>query len=244
MIHSRSIRAEASLIILLAVVLLGGGAWGLSKTKWFHGESKRAATSTKTTEELLAAQAAQGAAAAAYVQTMGDVVTTLPESREKDFLGRAGGIALSYLPKPDPQKVIEAQALKIAVLTGQLELANQLTASALHRAELADQRTVRAITAKQKSDLALEQAAAEARGAEQQAFWLACIAAAAGVLYLWTKLSHVSPLSLSAAVRDLREGTTEPNAAIAAIDANVTPFQQANVALNHWLRRKASKIFS
>lgn len=237
-------RGSAAVIVLLGVLLLGGGAWGLSKTKLFHGESKRADASSKTTEELLAAQAAQGAAAAAYVKTMGDVAATLPESRERDFLGRAGGIALSYLPKPDPQKIIEAQNLKIAVLSGQLELANRLTGDALQRAEAADQRTARAISGKRASDLALQQAAAEARGAEQQAFWLMLLAGALVALYIWTKLSHVSPLTLSGVVRDIRTGTKEDDPAIRALDTATTPFQQMNVALMHWFRDKFAKVKS
>jgi hypothetical protein len=237
-------RGEATLLILLAVVLLGGGAFGLSKTKWFHGESKRAKSSTETTAALVSTTEAQGAAAAAVLTKIGEANTTAPDSRERDFIARAVPIGLGFLPAPDPQKLLELERLKVAVLTGQLATATTLNDNLLADGAKLRRDYAAALAAKRASDLALEQAAAEARGAEQQAFWLTCIAAAAAALYLWTKLSHVSPLSLSAAVRDLREGTTEPNAAIAAIDANVTPFQQANVALNHWLRRKFTKIFS
>ncbi len=237
-------RGAATLLIVGIIALLGVGGWGLSKTKLFHGESKRADESAKTTAELLAAQNAQGAAAAAYVQTMGDVAATLPESRERDFLGRAGGIALSYLPKPDPQKVIEAQALKIAVLSGQLELANKLTGDALTRAEQADRRTSQAISSKRASDLALQEAAAETRGAEQQAFWLMLVAIAAGVLWVYNKLTHLSPGALATAVADIRNGTGEQNSAIAALDGVTTPTQQMMVRANVWTKSKLAKLFS
>lgn len=237
-------RGLAFLPVLGILALLGVGGWGLSKTRFFHGESKRADASTKTTEELLAAQNAQGAAAAAYTQTAGEVVSTLPESREKDYLGRALGISLSYLPKPDPQKIIEAQNLKIAVLSGQLELANKLTGYALTRAEAADRRTAQAISSKRASDLALQESAAEARGAEQQAFWLMLVAIAAGVLWIYNKLTHLSPGALATAVADIRNGTGEQNSAIAALDGVTTPTQQMMVKANVWFKSKLAKLFS
>jgi len=241
-LSSQRAAIDGGLIILL--LLLGGGAWGVSKTKWFHGESKRAATSSATTTALVDSSEAQGAAAAAVLTKIGEANTTAPLSRERDFIARAVPIGLGFLPSPDPQKLLEMERLKVAVLEGKLE-----TAAALNDNLLADGAKLRrdyaaALAAKRASDLALEQEAAKSRGAEQQAFWLTLVTGAAAALYLWTKLSHVSPLSLSAAVRDLREGTTEPNAAIASLDANLTPFQQGNVALNHWIRRKLSKIFS
>lgn len=237
-------RGLAFLPVLGILALLGVGGWGLSKMRFFHGESKRADVSTKTTEELLAAQNAQGAAAAAYAQTAGEVVSTLPESREKDYLGRALGISLSYLPKPDPQKIIEAQNLKIAVLSGQLELANKLTGDALTRAEAADRRTAQAISSKRASDLALQESAAEARGAEQQAFWLTILVVAALALWLYTKVTHVSPGALASAVADMRNGTNEPNTAIAALDSITTPLQQQMVRGNAWFKSKLGKLFS
>ena len=132
------------------------------KGGWFSGESKRAKESTKTTTALIGAQDNAGASAAAYVATMGGVVATLPESKERAFLSQAGTIALSYLPAPDPKKLLEAEQLKNAFLSGQLELANTLTANALQDSGKARQALARAISAKRASDLALEEAAAEA----------------------------------------------------------------------------------
>ncbi len=238
----KSARASAALIVLLAVALVGGGSWAAIKGGWFSGQSKRAKTSTATTTALVNAQDASGSAAAAYVTTMASVAATLPESKETAFIGKAGAIALSYLPAPDPQKLLEAERLKVAYLAGQLELANTLTANALQDSGRAKQELARAISAKRASDLALEEAAAEARGAESQKFLFLCIALAAGALYIWTKLSHVSPLTLSAAIQDMRTGLTEPNTAIAAINSATTPFQQMNVRAMYWLRDKLSKV--
>ncbi len=240
----KSTRSSVAILVLLGVMLFGGGAWGLSKTHWFDGRSKQAATSTQTTETLIAANAAQGGAAAAYVQVMGEVAATLPASKEKDYLGRAGGIALSYLPTPDPKKIIEAQALKIAVLNGQLELADKLTGTALQRASEADMRAARAISAKRASDLALETAAAKALGAEQNQFWLMLLAVAAVALWGYTKLTHLSPGSLARVVADIKGGTTEANVALQAIDSATSPLQQWVTKGNVWFNSKVAKLFS
>ncbi len=237
-----STRSSVAVLVMLGVLLLGGGAWGMSKTHWFDKRSKQAATSTNTTTELLASNAAQGGAAAAYVQTMGEVAATLPESKEKDYLGRAGTIALSYLPKPDPQKIIEAQALKIAVLSGQVELANKLTGTALQRASDAEQRAARAIAGKRASDLAMEQAAAQALGAEQNQFYLTIIAIVIAIGWVWTKATHASPLALSRFMQDVKSGTAETNPTVAALDGALTPFQQMNIKAMVWARDKLGKL--
>lgn len=240
----KSQRGEVTLIVLLAVLVLGGGAWGLSKTKWFHGDSKRAKTSTETTDALLAAKDKQAAVAAASVVKIGEANTTAPESPNKVFIGREVPVALASLPPPDAEALLAAERRKAAILEGRLIEADKLYGEAMKSAAQYQQEAARAIAAKRASDLALEQAAGEARGAEQQAFWFMLIAGAAVALYVWTKLSHISPLSLSAAVRDIREGTGETNPAIAALDSNTTPFQQLNVALMHWARKKLDKLKS
>ena len=235
-------RGEALTIVLLAIVLLGGGAWGLSKTKWFDGASRRAATSTQTSETLIAAQQKQAAVAAASVVKIGEANAIAPDSPSKTFIGREVPVALASLPPADIEALIAAERRKAAVLEGRLVEADRLYGDAMKRADEYQQALARAISAKRASDLALQQAAAQELGAEQQAFWMMLLAGAAGVLYLWTKLSHVSPLSLSRAVAEIRTGDSEPNASIASLDGAITPFQQANVAMMHWARNKLSKL--
>lgn len=239
-----NIRGEAATIILLAVVLLGGGAWGLSKTKWFHKGTKRAQTSTETTQQLVAASEAQSSKAAAVFQKIGETNAEAPVSPQQRVIARFVPIGLSFSGAPDPAFLLELEKLKVAELTGKLAQADKIAGTLMLDAAAARQDLARAIAAKRASDLALEQAAAHARGAEQQAFWFMLVAGTCAALYVWTKLSHISPLSLSAAVRDIRTGTGETNPAIAALDANVTPFQQMNVALMHWFRRKFSNLQS
>lgn len=233
----------AWLPVLLVIALIGSG-YGAVKGGWFSGESKRAKTSTQTTQDLVSAEAAPGASAAAYVQEMTTVAATLPESKEKAFLGRAGSIALSYLPAPDPVKLLEAERLKNAFLSGQLELANTLTANALQDAGAMQKKLTQAIAAKRASDMALEEAAAEARGANENKFWLMLVAAAGVALYLYTKLTHVSPGSLARIVADIRGGTVETNPALQSIDALTTPVQQWMTRGNVWFNAKLAKLFS
>lgn len=240
----KSTRAAIPLLILGLVALLGVGGWGAVHYGMFSSQTKLAKTSTQTTQALVSAETASGGAAAAYLTQMTSVAATLPESKEKAFLGQAGVIALSYLPAPDPVKLLEAEKLKNAFLSGQLELAQNLTASALQDSGKAKQELARAISAKRASDMALEEAAAEARGEAEQKFWFMCIAIAAGALYLWTKLSHISPFALSRAVADMKAGTVEANPNIAALDGALSPFQQLNTKAMVWLRSKFSKVTS
>lgn len=235
-------RGEALTIVLLAIVLLGGGAWGLSKTKWFDGASRRAQTSTQTTDALVAAKDKQAAVAAASVVKIGEANAVAPDSPSKTFIGREVPVALASLPPADIEALIAAERRKVAVLEGRLVEADRLYGDAMKRADEYQQAAARAIAAKRASDLALQQAAAQALGAEQQAFWFMLLAGAAGVLYLWTKLSHVSPLSLSRAVAEIRTGNAETNPAIAALDGAITPFQQANTKAMVWVRNKLAKL--
>jgi hypothetical protein len=234
-------RGEATTVVILVVALLGLGGWGLSKTKWFHRESKRAATSTETTAALVATTDERAAKAAAVLTKIGETNAEAPASPQQRVIARFVPIGLSLTGEPDPAFLLDLERLKVAELTGRLAQANALNTEILGDTARLRQDYARALAAKRASDLALEQAAAAARAAEQQAFWFMLLAGVAVVLYLWTKLSHVSPLSLSAFARDIRTGAREPDA-IAALDANTTPFQQMNVALHHWFRTKLDAV--
>lgn len=239
-----SARASVAVIVLLAVALLGGGGYAAIKGGWFDGATKRAKTSTETTAALVGAQTASGGAAAAYVATMGAVIADLPESKERAFLGKAGVIALSYLPAPDPAKLLEAEKLKVAFLTGQLELANSLTANALQDSGRAKQELTRAISAKRASDAALEESAAEARGANSEKFLFMAVALLAAGLWIYTKMTSVGAGSMARIVADIRSGTTESNPALAAIDTHTNSATQWATRGNVWFNAKLARIFS
>lgn len=240
----RSTKGIANVVIILAVVLLGGGAWGISKTKWFSGDSRRAKTSTETTADLIAAKDKQGAVAAASVVKIGEANQAAPDSPAKAFIAREVPVALASLPAPDVQALIAAEQRKVAVMEGRLAEADRLYGDAMKRADEYQKEAQRAVAAKRAADLKLEQAAAETRGAEQQKFWFMCLAIAAFVLWAYVKITHISPGSLARAVADIRSGTGETNPAIQALDSATTPLQQWIVRGNAWFNSKVRKLVS
>ncbi len=237
-----STRSSVAVLVMLGVLLLGGGAWGISKTKWFHGESKRAATSTSTTNDLLAAKDKQGAVAAASVVKIGEANQVAPESPSRSFIAREVPVALASLPPPDADALLAAERRKAAVLEGRLVEADKLYGDAIKLAGEYQKEAARAVAAKRASDLALEQAAAETRGAEQNQFWLTLLAIAVGLLWAWTKLTHASPLALSRFVQDVKSGTGETNPTVAALDGALSPLQQLNIKAMVWARDKLGKL--
>jgi len=229
-------RGEISLLVLGIIALLGVGGWGLSKTKFFHGESKRADQSTKTTEALVSTQEKAASVAAASVVKIGEANQTAPESPEKLFIGREVPVALASLPKPDSEALLAAERRKTAVLEGRVVEANALYGQAMQRADQIQRELAKAIAAKRAADLALEEAAAESRGAEQQAFWAICGLGAIAALYLWVKITHFSPGQIATLVTDIRSGQTEPNQALAALDNVSSGLQQKIVRTLHKLK--------
>lgn len=237
-------RAEVTLTVLLIIGVLGLGGWGLSKTKFFDKRSKQAETSKETTEELIRSKDEQSANAAASVTKIVEANATAPDSWQKDFIGMEGSLALGFLQKPSPQALIRAEARLRAVAEGERDEARRLYGLESVRASDAEQRAARAIAAKRAADLALIEAAAKERGAEQQSFWFMLLAGAAAILWIYTKISHVSPGALARAVADIRSGSGESDPAIVAIDSVTTPTQQMMTKANFWLNSKVAKIFS
>lgn len=230
-------------IIVLGVIALLGGGLAVLKPSWMHGDSKRAKTSTQTTEALVSATNAQGGAAAAVLVKIGEANGTAPDSKEKSFISAAVPIGLSYLPKPDPEKLLEMEKLKTAFLTGQLELAQTLTVSAYQQAEDAQKATARALAAKRASDAELSQVAAERLGEERTKNIMVVVAVLAVVLYLYVRITFIHPGSLATAINDMRSGTAELNPAIAAIDSALTPLQQTMTKAHAKFQNFIAKVF-
>ena len=227
---TKSNRAETTLLILAILGLLGLGALGLSKTKMFNGDSKRAASSAETTSTLVDTTNKQSAVAAASVVKIGEANSEAPDSPTKNFISREVPLVLAALPAPDIQALIQAEKRKVAVMEGRLQEASLLYGDAIKRVERLEREKSQALSAKRASDQELLQVAAERLGAEQQAFWAFIIAGAVGVLYLYTKLTHLSPHALASAVLDIRGGSIESNHAIQALDGVTTRLQQKMVS--------------
>lgn len=228
--HFRSTRGIAPAIILIAVLVSGLGLW-IAKPKIIHGASKRAAASTKSTERLVTAVDKQGAEAAASVAKIGEANAVAPDSPSKEFIAREVPVAQSKLPAPDPAALIEAEKRRAAVMQGRAEEAEKLYATAMQRAATLEKERSAALVARREADLALEQSAAEQRGAERQRdiFILAGVLAVG--LYVYTKVTHLSPGAIASVVSDIRNGK-DP---VTAIDVVAGPLRQKLVSfLHHW----------
>lgn len=233
-------RGEALTIVLLCIVVLGGAAFGLSKTKWFNGESKRAEASKAATVKVEAttvkvddAKEAQGSAAAAYVVEIGDANTTAPDSKEKQFIAAAVPISLSFLPSADPKKLLEAQQLKVAFLQGQLALANTLTDAALKDSAKLKQSLDRALTERdsaqqqrRQADATISEAAAANLALDQQRTGAIVIIVLLVGLYAYARIFSISPKSLGLIAADVRAGMP----AIQAMNENLAPWLHKHVA--------------
>jgi len=211
-------------LILLVIVLLGAGGYGLSKTKWFNGDAKRATQSTETTANLLSINAERDGKIASVFTAIGVTNSEAPESQQRRVIGRFVPVGLSLVSAPpDPAFLLELEKLKVAELSGKLSQADRINDALLRDAGATQRELAKAIAAKRASDQALEWAAAEKLGAEKQAFWFMLAAAGAAILYVYTKVTHLSPGALAEAVSDIRK---DPTQAIAAIDGVTTRLQQ------------------
>ena len=111
--------------VIVALALLAGVAW-FAKPSLFPGQSKRAAASTQATAAVEATTNAQGASAAASVAKIGEANAAAPASPARDFIGREVPMALSRLPAPDPQALLEAEKRRVDVMQGRLYEARRL----------------------------------------------------------------------------------------------------------------------
>ena len=199
-------KAFAFLPVLIGIAVVGVAGLFVAKPKFLHGDSRRAAASTEATAAVDAAVTKQGAEAAASVVKIGEANATAPDSKEKDFIAREVPVALAKLPAPDAQALIEAERRKAAVLAGQLEAVSRLYDQALKRADVLERERAAALAERRAADLRLEQAAAEALGAERtRNGFIFCGVLAVG-LYLYVKLTHFSPSAIAEAVADIKAG--------------------------------------
>ena len=215
----RTIRGEVATVALVAVAAVALLAWIFKPAK-LDGESRRAEAGKKATaavvasiEDTDAAHKAQGAAAAASVAKIGEAAAALPASPAADFIAREVPLALGYLPAPDPAALLAAERRRVAVLSGQLEEARRLYATAyadaqaaLERANRAEAARDAALSDRQRADAAIAEAAAAnlalARRSRLQWLGIGTLAAVAG--FLW--FTGIRPATIGAALASVRAG--------------------------------------
>ncbi len=221
---SNSKKGIALALVLAIVAVLGlGGAWALPKI--YHGDTARAKQSTEATAALLAAANKQGATAAAKITTVKEVAETLPDSREKEFIGRETGSALGDLPKPDPDARLKSIERKIAVLSGDISKVASLYEKDRENSLKLQKELDQAVAERQAVDEKLTIVAAERKGAETQRniAIVFVVLLGAGVAYL--KIFGISRATGGRMLADMRAGM-DP---VQAFDTHLAPWMHAEV---------------
>jgi hypothetical protein len=178
--------------IVIVVVALGALAGFIWKPMLFPGASKRAATSTKTTEELVKASDHMAATAAANVVLMAKENANTPESPSRDFINREAEVALSRLPAPDPKELIEAEKRRVAILQGKLDVAMKFYNEAAKTSAKLQEEKNEALEAKRQADLALERAAAAEHARTLQLMGAGVVVVIIAAAWFWLKLNGIS----------------------------------------------------
>lgn len=223
-------KGEATAAILLVVALVGGLAYFFGP-KVLHGDSRRASSSAAATAAVEEAANAQGSAAAASVVKIGEANSVAPTSPARDFISKEVPVALSYLPAPDPEKLLEAERRRSAVMEGRLDEARRLYETSAKQAARMQEERDRALAQRRAVDMELVEVAAARRAAERQRMALIAIAVLLGAAWVYAKVFSITPATLGRIAADVRAGGSP----IAAMDANLAPWLHANV-------RKASQL--
>lgn len=240
----KSIRAFATLLALGIIALIGAGSYGAIHFGLFSGESKRAKVNNETTEKLLDTNATKDAKAGSVFQAIGNTNSRAPDSPQKRVIARFSLIGLSLTGAPDDGFLLELEKLEKAEIQGKLDQAEKINAVIMNDTAEMRRELARAIADKRASDVKIQQAADKDAARDGDEFILFCVAIAAAALWLYTKITHVSPGSLARIVSDIRSGTAETNPALQSIDALTSPLQQWMVKGNVWFNSKVQKLFS
>lgn len=220
-------RAFAFLPVLIGVVVVGIAGLFVARPKILHGDSQRAAASTEATSQVVATVNKQGAEAAASIAVIAEANASAPASLERDFIAREAPVALAKLPAPDPAALLEAERRKVAILEGKNAEAEKLYAVALNRAAELQKQKDAAIAQRQAVDLKLEQTAAERLGESRQFNRMALALALLCGLFLYVKITHLSPGAVAELATDLKAGKHP----LDALDGVTSRMQQRFVRL-------------
>lgn len=218
-------RGAVSLLVIVAVALLGVGGLWVAKPALFGGASKRAANSTAATVALEQAVNAQGAAAAASVTKIAEANAQAPESPARAFIGQEAPVALSRLPAPDPKALLEAERRRAAVMEGRLDEARRLYETAATQSAKLQRERDEALAARRAADLALEQAAAAEHARTVQAMGAGLLALLAAAAFIYVKVYSITPEAIGRVAADVRAGIPAGQ----ALDTHLAPRLHARV---------------
>lgn len=184
----RNQKGMTGIEIAVALAVLGALGW-FAAPKVFHGASRRAENSAQATQALEQATQAQGASAAASVAKIGEAAAMAPDSPAIDFIRQETPVALAKLPAPDAQALLDAERRRAAVMEGKFELAKSLYVQAFERAEKLQVERDRALEARRRADVALQEAAAAERASLIQAMVLTVVAIVVLGLWAWARVN-------------------------------------------------------
>lgn len=214
-------RGSALIIAVVAMGLIGLATW-IFRPAFTHGESRRAAESTKTTAQLESAYNKAGAVAAASVNQISQVASTLADSREKTFLTQESSVAASSLPPPDPIALWASERRKNAVLEGQVQLSQKLYSDSLKNSDKLNHDLEEAKADKRAIDLELETVASAHLAATRQRNILIAVVVVLFVLFAYARITRIGPGAMGEAVADIKAGIHP----IQALDGVTSRFQQ------------------
>jgi hypothetical protein len=223
--HSTKVQGIAALGVIGIIAGLGLIAGWVLKPSLFPGASKRAAVSTKTTEELIKATDHMAAAAAANVVLMARENANTPDTPSKDFINREAEVALSRLPAPDPKELIEAEKRRVAILQGKLDVAMKLYNKAAETSAKLQVEKDEAVAAKRESDTALEKAAAAEHARTMQLVGAGVVVFILFAGFVYLKLHSIGPGTMGQIVARIRQGE-QP---VALFDEYLPKFLQKKV---------------
>lgn len=206
-------RGSATIIAIVLVALLGGGLF-VFRPAFLHGDSRRAKESAAATVAVERTAGAQGGAAAASIQKIGEANQEAPLSPSRDFIAREVPLALSYLPKPDPAKLLEAERRKVAVMEGQIAEARRLYEDAAKTSAALQRERDAALAARRAVDAELAEVAAARLAAERQRAALVVVAVLLLAAWIYAKFFGISAGTLGRIAADVRSGVSP----IAAMD--------------------------
>lgn len=180
-----------TLEVVAVVAILGAVGWfGLPKL--FHGSTRRANNAAQATAKVEQATVAQGSSAAASVVKIAEANAAAPDSPSKTYIAQEAPVALSKLPAPDPQELIEAERRRAAVFEGKYELARKLFTEAMDRATELQRELDQAKEARARADQALLSAAAAERARTMQAGAAGLVCLLLAALWVWSRLNGFS----------------------------------------------------
>ena len=219
-LRPRSSIAAFGVIEVIAVVAVAAWLGPKVAPSLFDGRTREAEASADASAQVEArmakaieAEQKKGAVVAASVQQIGVAAGQLPDSPQRTFIVRESGWVAPLLPPPDPAALLAAERRRVAILEGQLELADKLyrdgtkeNAALLSRAVKAEARVSKALAERRAVDTDLAESAAYARGKDAVIGILAALTVLGLIGWFVARHTSLPKLALAHMANRARDG--------------------------------------